>query len=83
MGMDSLGAMSLLQLTEERVSSLHSRAVGVVQGIEAVLVVAVLAVEGLVAATFVLHQDLTLLVLVPPLDVSASESGPQHIGENG
>ena len=69
MGMDSLGAMSLLQLTEERVNSLNSRAVGSVQGIEAVLVVAVLAVEGLVAAIFVLHQDLTLLVLVPLLDV--------------
>ena len=32
MGMDSLGAMCLLKLMEERVSSLHSRAVGVVQG---------------------------------------------------
>ena len=35
MGMDSLGAMCLLKLTEERVSSLsslNSRAVGVVQG---------------------------------------------------
>ena len=32
MGMNSLGAMSLLQLTEERVSSLQGRAIGVVQG---------------------------------------------------
>ena len=71
MVMDSLGAMSLLKLTEEKVSSLHSRAVSIVQGIEAILVVAVLAIEGLVAATFVLHHDLTLLILVPPLDVSA------------
>ena len=69
MGMDSLGAMSLLKLTEERVSRLRSRAVGVVQGIKAILIVAVLAVEGLVAAIFVLHQDLTLLILVPLLDV--------------
>ena len=85
MGMDSLGAMSLLKLTEERVSRLRSRAVGVVQGIEAILVVAVLAVECLVAAALVLHQILTLLVLVPPLDVSASESRPQrqHIGQIG
>ena len=83
MGMDSLGAMSLLKLTEEKVSSLHSRAVSVVQGIEAILVVTVLTVEGLVATTFFLHQDLTLLVRVQPLDVPASESGPQHIGEIG
>ena len=83
MDIDSLGAMSLLKLTEKRVSSLHSRAVGVVHGIEAILVIAVLDVEGLVATTLVLHQDITLLVLVPPLDVPASESGPQHIGEIG
>ena len=32
MGLNSLGAMSLLQLTEEKVSSLQGRAIGVVQG---------------------------------------------------